>query len=357
MNTIFYNNPVRAWIYAAAVFIAAYLLIQLIRKFSFRKLSVLTARTVSEWDDLIPQLINRFNVVTCFMISLYAVIWLLKLPEAVRDTFEKALVVVLLAQIAIWGSHAINHWLSMYRKAQIERNAGAVTTISAVAFILQVLLWTIILLLTLANLGVNVTALVTGLGVGGIAVALAVQNILGDLFASFSIVLDKPFVIGDFIIVDSYLGTIEKVGIKTTRIRSLSGEQLIFSNTDLLRSRIRNYKRMYERRVVFALGVVYQTPPEHLDAIPGMVREIIESLEKTRFDRAHFKEFGAYALNFEIVYYVLDPDYTIYMNIQQAINMAIYRQFKAQGIEFAYPTQTLFHVNPETTSAPAAPEA
>ena len=200
-------------------------------------------------------------------------------------------------------------------------------------------------MIALDNLGVNVSALIAGLGVGGIAVALAVQNILGDLFASFSIVLDKPFVIGDFIIVENFLGTIEHIGLKTTRVRSLSGEQLIFSNTDLLKSRIRNYKRMYERRIVFSIGVVYQTSHEKLTKIPNIIKHIINQQEQTRFDRAHFKEYGPYALNFEIVYWIENPDYNIYMEIQQAINLKIFQQFESEGIEFAYPSQSLYIKN------------
>jgi small-conductance mechanosensitive channel len=203
------------------------------------------------------------------------------------------------------------------------------------------LLWTIILLVALDNLGFNVTTLIAGLGISGIAIALAVQNILGDLFSSFSIVLDKPFVIGDFIIIDEYLGTVEYVGIKTTRIRSLSGEQLIFSNSDLLKSRIRNFKRMFERRVVFSVSVVYGTSHENLVKIPKMIREIILNQDRVRFDRAHFKEYGAYSLNFEIVYWIQNPDYNVYMDTQQNINLAIYEQFNREGIQFAYPTQTV----------------
>jgi small-conductance mechanosensitive channel len=208
------------------------------------------------------------------------------------------------------------------------------------------------LLIALDNLGVNVSALIAGLGVGGIAVALAMQNILGDLFASFSIVLDKPFVIGDFIIVDNFLGTIEHIGLKTTRVRSLSGEQLIFSNTDLLKTRIRNYKRMYERRIVFSIGVVYQTSHEKLTKIPKIIKNIINKQEQTRFDRAHFKEYGPYSLNFEIVYWIEIPDYNIYMEIQQAINLEIFKQFEKEDIEFVYPSQSIY-IN-ETSSVKAA---
>jgi len=197
-------------------------------------------------------------------------------------------------------------------------------------------------LLILDNFGVNITGLVAGLGIGGIAVALAVQNILGDLLASLSIVLDKPFVIGDFIVVDSLSGTIEHIGLKTTRIRSLNGEQLIFSNNDLLKSRIRNFKRMSERRVVFHLGVVYQTSLEQLKIIKKIVAEIIEKRQKVRFDRVHFKEYSSSSLIYEVVYYVSSPDFNVYMDIQETINLEILQRFQEEKIEFAYPTQTLY---------------
>ena len=206
----------------------------------------------------------------------------------------------------------------------------------------RIILWSLVLLLVLDNLGINITALVAGLGVGGIAIALAVQTILGDLFASLSIVLDKPFVIGDFLIIDDYMGGVEYVGLKTTRLRSLSGEQLVLSNSDLLNSRIRNFGRMYERRVPFNLGVTYQTPREKLVKIPEIIREAVRKQDKTRFDRSHFKEYGDFALVFESVYYVLGPDYNEYMDIQQAINLHIHERFEQEGIEFAYPTQTVF---------------
>jgi len=175
----------------------------------------------------------------------------------------------------------------------------------------------------------------------GIAVALAVQNILGDLFASLTIVLDKPFIVGDFIIVGDSMGTVERVGLKTTRIRSLSGEQLIMPNSDLLQSRIRNYKRMQERRVPFSIRVVYETTGDKLKRIPGILKEVIESQEMTRFDRAHFKDYGNFSLNFEIVYWVLSPEKSRSMDIQQAINLSILERFQKEGIEFAYPTQTI----------------
>ncbi len=342
LNTVYLGNPVRIWLGAALVFLALLLVLKLIKSLVFRKFNRLTAETDTKWDDLFPHLVKRINIFVLMVVSLYAGTMLLALPENILLVIKKTTMLIVLVQIAVLGSFSIKFWQKVYQQEHITNNAATVTIFSAVAFILQVLLWSIALLLALANLGVNITALVTGLGVGGIAVALAVQNILGDLFASFSIILDKPFVVGDFIIVDDYLGTIEKIGLKTTRIRSLSGEQLIFSNTDLLKSRIRNYKRMYERRVVFGLGVIYQTTYDQLAAIPDMLREIVESQDGIRFDRAHFKQYGAYSLDFEIVYYVLSPDYNIYMDIQQAINLEIFRRFGEAGIEFAYPTRTLY---------------
>jgi small-conductance mechanosensitive channel len=208
--------------------------------------------------------------------------------------------------------------------------------------VVKVVLWAAVVLIALDNLGVHITTLVAGLGVGGIAVALAVQNILGDLFSSVTIILDKPFVIGDFIIVGDFLGSVEHIGLKTTRVRSLSGEQLVFANSDLLKSRIRNFKQMTERRIVFAFGVIYQTAADKLAAIPGLVREIVEAQPQARFDRAHFKAFGGSSLDFEVVYWVTNPDYNLYMDIQQAINLGLFRRFAAEGIEFAYPTQTLY---------------
>jgi small-conductance mechanosensitive channel len=202
--------------------------------------------------------------------------------------------------------------------------------------------WVVVLLLGLDNLGIDVTALVAGLGVTGIAVALAVQNILGDLFASLSIVLDKPFVIGDFLAVGDMMGSVEYVGLKTTRLRSLSGEQLVFSNSDLLGSRIRNFGRMAERRALFTIGVTYQTPREKLERIPQMIREAVEAQPQTRFDRSHFARYGDSAITFETVYYVTVPEYPVYMDIQQAINLRIHEAFEREGIEFAYPTQTVF---------------
>ena len=213
---------------------------------------------------------------------------------------------------------------------------------SAVSFVGKLALYAGLVIVALDNLGFDITTLIAGLGVGGIAIALAVQNILSDLFASLSIVLDKPFVIGDFIIINEYMGTVEHVGLKTTRIRSLSGEQLVIANNDLLSSRIRNYKRMQERRIVFTIGVIYQTTKTQLEKIPKIIKDIIDKQKLARFDRSHFKNFGDFSLNFETVYWVESSDYNQYMDIQQAINLSIMAIFEEEKIEFAYPTQMVY---------------
>ena len=232
--------------------------------------------------------------------------------------------------------------VARYAERHKKTDAASVTMILTLGSLGKVAIWATAALMAAVSMGQPITPLIAGLGIGGIAVALAAQNILGDLFASVSIVLDKPFVLGDFIIVDDKMGSIEYIGLKTTRLRSLSGEQLVFSNTDLLKSRIHNYKRMRERRVLFTIGATYDTPYEKVAAIPAMLREIIESQQPVRFDRAHFARYGDSALIFEVVYYVLAADYNIYMNVQQAVNLAIFRRFEEEKIEFAFPTQTVF---------------
>ena len=338
----FYDNTVKEWLVALLVFIVIFLLMRILKAVIYGQIYKIATKTDNVWDNLAAELINRIKPFFLLTIALYLGSLLLSLPETIMDIIGKFVGVVILIQLAILGSYIISFWVNRQKKEKVELDAAAVTTFTAVGFIIRIILWSIIVLIALDNLGVDVTALIAGLGISGVAVALAVQNILGDLFASFSIVLDRPFIIGDFIIVDDHLGTVEHIGLKTTRVRSLSGEQLVFSNADLLTSRIRNYKRMFERRVVFSIGVVYQTPYEKLKKIPALIQEIIEAQEQVRFDRAHFKEYGLYSLNFEIVYWVKDPDYNVYMNIQQAINLAIFQRFEKKGIEFAYPTQLLY---------------
>lgn len=251
-------------------------------------------------------------------------------------------IIILVSQIALWGNRIITVAIQNAFVKQRATDPASATHLMIAGLVGRIVLWSTAALAVLDNLGFNITTVVASLGIGGIAVALAVQNILGDIFSSVSIAMDKPFVIGDFIVVDSYMGTVEYVGMKTTRLRSLGGEQIIFSNAELLKNRIRNYKRMQERRVLFEFGIAYETPLEEIERLPQTLMEIISaSYLETRFDRAHFKGYGDSALQFEVVYYVLDPDYNKYMDIQQEINLALLAALRERKIEFAYPTRTL----------------
>jgi small-conductance mechanosensitive channel len=342
-DLMFLQNDLRDWLLAAAVAVTGMLLLALLRRFVGKRLVVITTRSKSQLDDDLVNVFTHTHGLFLFLLSLYLGLRFVELPPGLGTVVDSVIMIALFFQAGLWSGALLKLVLDRYGERQLAENPASATTLSAIGFIGRLLLWSVVLLLILDNLGINVTALVTGLGIGGIAVALAVQNILGDLLAALAIVLDKPFAVGDFIIVDEYLGSVEKVGLKTTRIRSLSGEQLVFSNADLLNSRLRNYGRMYERRVVFSLGVTYQTPRSKLELIPQIVREAIEAQgEQVRFDRSHFKEYGAFSINFETVYYVTSADYNLYMDIQQAINLAIHRRFEEEEINFAYPTQTLF---------------
>ncbi len=235
----------------------------------------------------------------------------------------------------------VDFWIERKISTEIS-DGGEKTTLSLVNILLKIAVWVFVILIILDNIpGVEITTLIAGLGIGGIAIGLAVQNILSDLFSSLSIALDKPFVIGDTIKIGDFTGTVEQIGLKSTRLRSLSGEQLIFSNSDLLASRIQNFKRMERRRVVFTIRVAYETPLELLEKIPTILEEILTTKQNITFEGAHFKEFGTFSLNFEVVYFIETSDYRAYMDIQQEINLEIFKKFNESGIVLAYSTQTI----------------
>ena len=342
LGKIFFGNTLQTWLIALGFIFVTFLTLILIKKVMLRRLSVLAKRTETQLDDLLLDVLSTTKYYFLFFVSIYIGSNFFVLQQNIFKAWNKIFFAVVIIQIAFWLGRGISFVISVNVKKRMVDDAASTTTISVLGFISKLLLWSIVLLLVLDNLGINITSLVAGLGIGGIAVALAVQNILGDLFASLSIVIDKPFVIGDFIVVDQLKGTVEHIGLKTTRLRSLGGEQLIFSNNDLLKSRIQNYKRMVERRIVFGFGVTYRTLPGKLPLINDIVREIILKQEMARFERVHFKEYGESALNFEVVYFVKSQDYNLYMDIQQAINLEIFCRFQQEGIGFAYPTRTLF---------------
>ena len=352
-QTISGQNPVWLWFVALGVLIGLYLFLRFLRW----SLTQWFGRMHQRWKrpglKIVQDLVARTNRLFFLAVALFFSSLFLTLPEVAVRGIQIFTLSVFFLQLASWGSFLVGAWFTRLseRKLKEEGDAASATTLNALTVIVKIVLWVVAGLLILENLGIHVGSLIAGLGIAGIAVALAVQNILGDLFASLSIVVDKPFMVGDFIVFGNYRGTVERIGLKTTRIRSLSGEQIVVSNADLLRERIQNFKRMQQRRATFTFGVVYSTPPEKVAAIPQMVREIIEALPDTRFDRAHFKEFGAYSLNFEVVYWLLKPDYNFYMDTQQAINLALMRRFREEGIEFAFPTQVV-HLTPPAKEVP-----
>lgn len=291
--------------------------------------------------DIVLALSKNTNRLFVLILAVYLARGPLPLSARYEVLFGTVMSVALLAQIGIWINGVLQRWLEASRRKRQAKDPSSVSAYGLMSTFSRIAIASVFLLLILRSLGQDITAVVAGLGIGGVAVAFALQNILGDIFCSVAILLDKPFVVGDFIVVGEQKGVVEHIGIKTTRMRSLSGEQIIFSNADLIGSRIQNFKRMQERRVGFEFGVVYETPREKLAMIPGMVKEIIEQCDNARFDRSHFARFGDFSLDFETIYYVHSPDFTIYMDIQQQINLELFRRFAEEGISFAYPTREL----------------
>lgn len=341
-DQIVFFNPVRAWVIAIAIGLGAFIVLLLLRTLLLGRLSAIAKRTPTEIDDILVEIVARTR--PYFLAAAAAVFAsrFLALPPTADRYVAGIFTLILLLQCGLWGAIAVDLWISQ----RLSRRAAGVdvasaTTVRALGVGIKVLLWIVVFITALDKFGVNVSTLVTTLGIGGVAIALAVQNVLGDLFAALSIVLDKPFDVGDAIAVDQMSGTVERIGLKTTRVRSLSGEQIIISNSDLLKSRIRNYKRQVERRVVFTTDVTYDTSPEAMARIPGLIREVVSSQQPVRFDRSHFTQYADSALRFETVYWVLDADYTRYLDIQQSINLELLRRFSAEKIDFAFPTRTI----------------
>jgi small-conductance mechanosensitive channel len=351
-----FSNSVLDWIVATGIAGGALMVLLVVRRSvrGYHRRMMQTAET--ELLEIPMQVLSRTTLLFFVVLALFiSAQWLTKGPTTER-VLSSALTIALFWQAGVWAVEATAAWLERKRRRSMTTDRAAVGSLGIIGFILNVVIWALVLLLTLDNLGVDITALVAGLGIGGIAVALAVQNVLGDLFASLSITLDRPFVVGDFLAVGDFLGSVEYIGIKSTRLRSLSGEQIIMSNSDLLSSRVRNYGRMSERRVVFSTSITYETPIELIERVPGLIREIVESQQGTRFDRSHFARHAAASLDFETVYYVLSADFNRYMDLQQAINLRLHRELARLGIEFAYPTQKLLIAGAMTPEATPADE-
>jgi len=342
LNTLFYGNFVRQWLIALGVLVVVFALLLLLRSLICARLEKVAKRTSNLVDDLALEIVKGTRPWFLFALALMAAAQMLLLAPRPERAFVRLVKLVALVQAALWAATAVSFWVQTHLDRR--RSAGdlaGVSTIRALGIGAKIIAWIIAFITALATYGVNIAALVTGLGVGGIAIALAVQNILGDLLAALAIIFDKPFEIGDTIVVDTMSGTVEHIGLKTTRIRSTNGEQIIVSNSELLKSRIRNYRCMYERRVAFTTDVSYDTSEDTAKRIPQIIREAVDAQTPIRFERSHFAAYTDSALRFETVYWVLDPDYGKHMDIQQAINLRLLARFKAESIEFAYPTRAI----------------
>lgn len=347
------DNTVWQWTVAAGVALAVLLVALIVRRIVRSRYARLAATTQIEFLELPLRVASRTGSLFLLIFSVFLGAQMLALPKNIDRVLLTAITIGAFWQIGIWTTAGVAGWLDHRQQKSLATDRAAAGTLSIISFIARALIWALVLLLTLDNLGINITTLVAGLGIGGIAVALAVQNVLGDLLASLSITLDRPFVVGDAITVDDFSGTVEQIGVKSVRLRSVNGEQIIMPNANLLASRVRNWGRLLERRITFTLGVSTDTPREKLEKLPKTLRSIVEAQQDVRFDRSHFTKIGA-ALEFETVYFVTTPDYARYMDIQQTINLKVMDTLAQEEIEFAMPAQKLWLENDAALSSRAS---
>lgn len=350
-SQVFLGNTLKDWVIAVGIIVVTLVGLRIVRKLVLNQLRAWSKNTNTTFDDFIISLIDRFLIPYLYLLGIYFGVQVLTLSPKADRVADVVVMFVSTYFIVRMIASTISYFINSYVGAHTDQ-AGRKKQARGIVVLVNILVWAIGILFLVDNLGYNVTTIITGLGIGGVAIALASQAILGDLFSYFVIFFDKPFEIGDFVITGDKLGTIEYVGIKTTRIRSLSGEQVIFSNTDLTNSRVHNYKRMERRRLVFTFRISYATPMDKLEKIPAIVKEAILSQTDTQFDRAHLLSFGDFSYNFEVVYFVMSPDYNIYMDRQQAINFYMIKTFEKEGIRFAYPTQNLIIGNGNGNGSP-----
>lgn len=341
-NTILLGNSVKDWAIAFGIIVAAFAAAKILHKVIVKRIQKIAQSTDSTLDDFIVELFRKSVMPFIYIVAFYVGLQYLKMPGRAEKIFHIAVTVVSVFFIIRIITSIIGYSFERF-KSSGNKDHSQVKQAKGILLIVKIIIWIIGIVFMMDNLGYDITAIIAGLGVGGIAIALAAQAVLADLFSYLVIFFDKPFEIGDFIVLGDKSGVVEYVGIKTTRLKTLSGEQLIVSNTDLTSSRVQNFKRMEKRRIVFPLGVTYETSAEKLKKIPVIVKALFEGNEDIEFDRAHFSGFGDFSLNFEIVYYVLTSDYVIYMNNHQALCMDIFEAFEREEIEFAYPTQKIYY--------------
>lgn len=337
---VIYGNPLTDWVAAGSVAAAVWTVLLIVRGFMASRHRRQDAAQRPTAIRLLLYLIANTRHYFLFALALAAGEQLLVLPGRAQHVVSNAVMLLTLLQIGLWAARSVRFYIE-YKEAQAGADRVFAGSMDIIQFVSGILIWSLVILVALENMGVNITALLAGLGVGGVAVALALQNVLGDLFASLSIALDKPFVVGDLLHIDAYVGTVERIGIKTTRLRSDGGEQIILSNADILKSRVRNFGRTPELRTLATIRVPYATPKEQLAAIPQLLEGIVRAQANARFDRCHLKTLGDSSLCFELAYFVQQPKTNSLLDLQQAVNLGIIEEFRRAGIEFAYPSQRI----------------
>ncbi len=344
-DRILFGNPFRDWAIAIGIIVISFSLIKILKGPILKKLKKWSKKTTMTFDDFLVMGIEKTLIPFLYFAAIFGAFDYLTFNTFTTHSIKVAKLFIITFFVLTLFTSAIQYFIFAFLDKQ-ENSDVKKKQAGSLIIILKGVVWILGFVFLINNLGYNVTTIITGLGIGGIAVALAAQAVLGDFFSYFVIFFDRPFEIGDFIIVDDkVIGAIEYIGVKTTRVRAISGEQIVCSNKDLTDSRVHNYKKMLRRRVVFSIGVIYQTTAEQMKKIPGIIKSIIDATENATFDRSHFSAFGDFSMNFESVYYVESPDYNMYMDAQQKIYLQILEAFEKENIEFAYPTQTLFAAN------------
>ncbi|MFA7117933.1 MAG: mechanosensitive ion channel family protein [Sphaerochaetaceae bacterium] len=337
LNYVIFNNSGKNYLIAIGVFILSYIILNILQKITISRLKKLALKTKRDIDDVLVEILANVKPPFYLIVSIYFGFKYLNLSTQVLDTLQ----ILFLSVLVYEGIQVSQRIISFITYKALKRDGEekqAESTVKTLNIFIKIILWSLGLLLVLSNAGINVNSLLAGLGIGGIAIALALQNILGDIFSSFSILIDKPFQIGDFIKIGNDLGIVDKIGIKTTRLRTLNGQILIISNQELTTARVENFRQIEKRRSLFTIGLTYETPRESLEKVPKIIKEVIEKQEKTEFDRCHFIGYGDFSLNFETSFYVAVETYSEFLDVVEKVNLEIYSSFKENNLNFAYPT-------------------
>ena len=339
LTETYFGNLGADYALALIVFVATILAAWIFKKYVLRLLKKAALKTTTKVDEQVIDILNHVPNAFYIILGLYVSTRTLTLPTWLSNTFYYLFIAVAVYYVVKLAQLFIDLAVKNISKSRGEETETSMLIM--MGRILKGVLWGVALLVVLANLGVEITPLIAGMGIGGLAIAFAFQNILEDLFSSFSIYFDKPFEIGDFIIIGEDTGIVKYIGLKTTRLTTLQGQELIISNRELTSTRINNYKRMERRRIVFSVGVEYKTSVDKLKRINELIADVFNNIEIVDLDRTHFKDFGDFSLNYEIAYYINSSEYVDYMNVQQEINLGILKRFREHDIGIAFPTQTL----------------